>query len=350
MTPSTSSTFSSRVQHPAFGVLFACLASAGLLAACGGGGGTSSALSATGGVAPAPAVPTTTVSGSVVKGPVNGANVCAYKVTAAGKGDQIRCVASSAGGSYSMDIQYIGDVVIEATGGSYTDEATNTSRTLANPLQVVISSQGGNTTGVVTPLTSVAYSISRGLAGGVSSSNFASAANTVASQFRLAAGSNIASTVPTLGSGANTYGQALQAFSRFVANGGSFSNFVTWTNPTSFQAAYGTAYAAANGVTVSFNFDAASGTGTAVVGGTGAGGGSATCAVSVAGTIATSGVTVPVNYKYCIRGLNAADSCSASNGSINQAVQGQSGLAGVANLNYTYNSDCSGSLITIDLR
>ncbi len=346
---STPMTFMTCIKNPVFSVLCACLASAGLLAACGGGGGTSSPAAAP--ITTTPAVPTTTLSGSVVKGPVNGSNVCAYKAVAAtGKGEQIKCVASSASGGYSMDIQYIGDVVIEATGGSYTDEATNTTKTLTDALQVVVNSQGGNTTGIVTPLTSVAYSVSKSLSGGVSSGNFATAATTVATQFKLASGSNIASTVPTLGNGANTYGQALQAFSRFVANGGSFSNFVTWTNPGSFQAAYSTAYAAANGVTLSFSFDAATGTGSAVVGGTGAGGGTATCAVSVSGSIATAGITVPVNYKYCIRGLATADACTANNGSISQALQGQSGLAGVANLNYSYSNDCAGSLITIDVK
>src|SRR5689334_20703978 len=48
-------------------LLCASLATAGFIAACGGGGSS--------------APVTTTVSGSVVKGPVNGANVCAYKAT-----------------------------------------------------------------------------------------------------------------------------------------------------------------------------------------------------------------------------------------------------------------------------
>src|SRR5687767_6815003 len=90
-------------------VLLVCagLAAAGLIAACGGGSS---------------APPTTTsVSGSVVKGPVNGANVCAYKAISTGKGEQLACTTTTASGSYTLQIQYVGDVVIEATGGTYVD-------------------------------------------------------------------------------------------------------------------------------------------------------------------------------------------------------------------------------------
>ncbi|MES2941281.1 MAG: hypothetical protein V4772_00270 [Pseudomonadota bacterium] len=329
-----------RLHAPTFSLVSACLAAAGLLSACGG---DSSAPAA-------PVVATTTVSGTVVKGPVTGAKVCAYKAVAAGKGEEIKCATTAAGGLYSMDLQYEGDVVIEATGGTYTDEATNTTKTLSEPLQVVVASKGGSTTGMVTPLTSVAYSISKGLTGGVNSNNFTAAGNTVATQFKLGTGVNIATLAPTLGEAANAYGKALQALSRFVANGGNLGSFLTWTNPSSFQGVYSSAYAAANGVTLTFDFNPATGTGTTVVTGTGAGGGSATCAVNVSGTIATAGVSVPLNVKYCIRGLQSAAECTSGNASISQSLSGASGLAGAVNLNYSYSNDCSGALVTIDLK
>ena len=81
--------------HTPFALLCASLAAAGLVAACGGGSSSSG---------PA-AVTTTTVSGSVVKGPVNGANVCAYKATAAGKGDLLACVTTNSAGGYTMEAQ-----------------------------------------------------------------------------------------------------------------------------------------------------------------------------------------------------------------------------------------------------
>ncbi len=153
-----------RSRQPSLSLLTACLAAAGIVAACGG----------------SDSAPTTTVSGSVVKGPVNGAAVCAYKAVATGKGEQLKCTTTTSTGSYVMDVQYAGDVVIEAVGGTYTDEATNTTKTLSDPMQVVLTSQGGATTGMVTPLTSAAYSVSKGLSGGVSNANYGTAATSVA--------------------------------------------------------------------------------------------------------------------------------------------------------------------------
>ena len=104
-----------RSRQPSLSLLTACLAVAGIVAACGGSDST----------------PTTVVSGSVVKGPVSGATICAYKAVITGKGEQIKCATTSTTGSYVMEVQYVGDIVIEAVGGTYTDEATNTTRTLA---------------------------------------------------------------------------------------------------------------------------------------------------------------------------------------------------------------------------
>lgn len=326
-------------------------AAAALAAACGGSD------------SPAPA--TTTVSGSVVKGPVSGATVCAYKATAGGKGEQIKCATTGAGGSYSLDLQYSGDVVVEASGGTYTDEATGATKTLSDPMQVVVSSQGGNVTGMVTPLTSVAYSLSKSLGGGVTSSNFGTAASNVAAQFQLGSGVNIATTAPALGSGANSYGKALQGVSKFVANGGTLSGFIAWTDPNGLQASYTVAYNAANGGSTTFSFSGTAsngstvtgtgsvgsgGTGTVTVSGTGAGGGSATCAVAVNGSVTASGFSVPVNYKFCVRGLQTADQCSSGNASLSQAITSQQGLSGAANLTYTYGTDCTGSQFDINLK
>lgn len=340
--------------------LAAALAAAGLVAACGGSDSpTTTTATAT------PAATVTTVSGAVVKGPVTGSNVCAYKAAAGGKGDLIKCTTSATGGNYTMDLDYVGDVVIEAAGGSYTDEATNTTKTLSDPLQVVLSSQGGATTGMVTPLTSVAYSLSKNLSGGVSSSNFNSAASTVVTQFQLGTGVNLATTAPVVGASANAYGKALNGVSKYVANGGTLTSFVTWSNPAGIQGSYSTAYNAANGGSVSFNFSSTTGTGstvtgtgtisgagtgTLVVGGTGAGGGTATCAVAVSGSATVQGFTVPISTKVCVRGLQTAAECSSGNASISQALAGQSGLSGAVNLNYTYSNDCTGSQVTVDLK
>ncbi|WP_048437989.1 hypothetical protein [Caenimonas sp. SL110] len=322
-------------------LLCAALAAVGLIAACSDGGGTSTPAT------PAP-VATTAVSGSVIKGPVNGANVCAFKAVAAGKGDQLACTTTNSTGGYTLNLEYMGDVVIEASGGTYIDEATNVSTPLSTPLQVVIASNGSATTGMVTPLTSVAYSISKGLTGGVSSANFGTASSTVATQFQLGTGVNVATLAPTFGAAANAYGKALQAFSKYVANGGSFAAFVTWANPSSFAAAYSSAYVTINGNGITFTF-----TGTGIPGSSTGGTESCGITVSASGTVTTNGLTIPVNLpptKICITGVPAG-TCSAGNANLNSlAAAGSTPGAGYS-LNYTYAyaaGDCSGALVTVN--
>ena len=83
------------------------------LCACGGGGDA----------APA-AVETamSVISGSVVKGPVVSATVCAFELLPTGKGKGLACTLSGEDGSYSLDLPYTGPVIIEATGGHYGDQ------------------------------------------------------------------------------------------------------------------------------------------------------------------------------------------------------------------------------------
>ncbi|MRD46805.1 hypothetical protein GHT07_05930 [Caenimonas koreensis DSM 17982] len=320
------------VRRP-FLLLSAAIAASALIVACGGGGG--------GGT-----VTPTTISGSVVKGPVSAANVCAYKAVAGGKGDQLACTTTNASGAYSFDIQYTGDVVIEASGGTYVDEATHVSTALSTPLQVVIASSGGTATGIVTPLTSVAYSMAKGMSGGVSSANFSTAATNVATQFQLGS-INIATTAPTIGSSANVYGKALQAFSQFVAAGGSFSAFVTWTNPASFQSAYSSAYVVINGNSITFTF-----TGTGINPG---GGSTESCGITVAGsgTVSANGGSFPFTLpptKVCVTGLPTG-ACSAGNSQLQSLASSGATPAGNYSISYTYAyapNDCAGALVTVN--
>ena len=91
-----------------------------ILAACGGGGG--------GSVGPI-------VTGSVVKGPVSGATVCAYEITAGAKGAAIPadaaagatgsisggCYVTGADGSYALalPVSAAGEILLESTGGKF---------------------------------------------------------------------------------------------------------------------------------------------------------------------------------------------------------------------------------------
>ena len=104
-----------------------------LLAACGGGSGssatasggdvaTSAAPAATVVASGSPEVPAATpvahLSGSIVKGPVTGAQVCVYELIATGKGKQLGCTTSRADGSYTLSLEFAGEVVVEAVGGT----------------------------------------------------------------------------------------------------------------------------------------------------------------------------------------------------------------------------------------
>ena len=81
-----------------------------LVAACGGGNTATSNV----------------ISGVASKGPLNGATVCAYAITASGaQGAQIgNCATTDAVGNYKIDFgSYTGPVLFQATSGTYVDEA-----------------------------------------------------------------------------------------------------------------------------------------------------------------------------------------------------------------------------------
>lgn len=321
-------------------LLVGCLSAAGLLVACGGGSSTT---------------PTTTVSGSVVKGPVSGATVCAYKATSAGKGDQIKCVTSNSTGGYTMDLEYAGDVVIEASGGSYTDEATGAAKTLSDPLQVVVSSQGGAATGMVTPLTTVAFSLAKGMSGGVSGSNYTSAATNVAGQFQLGT-VNISTTAPVVSGGANPYGQVLRAVSQFVADGNPLGTLLSFGSPTTLQTALSSAYSTINGVPASFNFSSAGAItpSTPSAPTTPATPSTQSCGITVSGsgTVTTQGLTLPFSLpatRICVTGV-PANSCTAGNAGLQSIAAGAATTGGNYSLNYNYSyapGDCAGAIATV---
>jgi hypothetical protein len=314
--------------------LAASLAAAGLIAGCGGGDSYTAAANST-----------SNLSGSVVKGPVSSSDVCFYRIASGAKGDKISCVKTDSVGAYSATLDYVGDVLVEATGGSYTDEATGATTTLGDPLQVVVAAQSGSTVGYVTPLTTVAVSLSKGLSGGMSSTNFGAAAGNVVTQFQLGS-VDLAKSKPDVASGtADAYGKALRSISQYIKSGGTLKAFTEFKDPAGLSTAYSGAFKTATGQAVSFAFN---GSDKIVIGGTGAGGGSAVCAATVTGSATVSGITVPISYKYCIKGLKDASSCSSGNQSISQAISGQ--VVGGVNLTTSFSTDCSGSLLDITIQ
>lgn len=310
------------------------LAAAALLAACGGGGSS------------APAVASTTISGSAVKGPVNGATVT---VKDAATGATLGTTTTGTSGTYSLAVAFSGDVIVEVNGGTYTDEATGASTPLSTPLKVVLAANGGTVTGVVTPLTTMAFNSAFSSGTKPTSAGFNSVATTLAGQFKLT-GVNLATSVPTVSGSLDAYGKVLAGISRYLKDNGVALSSLTaaalsnaqWTT---FSGTFATAYNAANpGTPITYSFDGSK----MVISGTGAGGGSGTCGVTATGSVVSpgSGVPIPINLNYCVTGI-AAGSCVSSNSSLSSALSGAA-TPGVS-LTYTYSPTCSAGATPIVL-
>jgi hypothetical protein len=102
-----------------------------LLAACGGGGGGSSPDAPDNGPA--------TVGGYVVKGPVGSATVTLEAVSATGARTRLGQTSSAADGSYAFTVVPPAGAVLllTASGGTFTDEATGASAALTTPLRAL---------------------------------------------------------------------------------------------------------------------------------------------------------------------------------------------------------------------
>ncbi|MDP1954579.1 MAG: hypothetical protein Q8K71_08885 [Polaromonas sp.] len=340
------------------------LSTATLLVACGGGSDSD---------APAVVAPvSTTITGTAVKGPVEGATVTIKK---ASDGTTVATTTTTAGGAYTVSVPFQGDVVVEVSGGTYTDEATGTKTNLTSPMKSVLSVSGAQVTGVVTPLTTMAFTTSFPTGTAVTAAAFKTAASNLASQFQLA-GVDLTTTTPVVTGTTNAYGNALRAVSQYLKDNNTTLGTITnqtltqaqWAN---FSGKYSSAYQTANGQTVTYNISGntistsvtgagpdggtvtttTTGTDTTVAG-TGAGGGSGTCGVNASGVVSQSvggqAFSVPVNINLCVTGI-AAGSCEAGNAQLSQSLAGQQGLAGAVNLKYTYSASCAAGAINVAL-
>lgn len=317
---------------------FVAVSAALVLSACGGGSDTATP-------APAP-VTTTTISGSAVKGPVSGATVTVKNATS---GAVLGTTTTGLGGAYTLGVPYTGDVIVEVSGGTYTDEATGASTALSSPLRVVLNANGGSVTGIVTPLTTMAYTYAFQSGAPVTKAAFDTRSQALASQFGLT-GVDLASTLPQVTGTTNAYGDSLRALSRYMADNGRTLATITntvFTNAgdlSTFNTLYNEALAR-SGSSVRVNFTANGFN----LSGTGAGGGSGTCGVNVRGTVTANNFTVPLDLNYCVTGI-AAGSCTSGNASLAQALNGQQGVTGAANLAYTYSAACAAGAFTINLQ
>ena len=190
----------------------------------------------------------TTVTGAVVKGPVAGAQVCGYSVVANARGAALgSCVSTDANGHYSLSLPAgSGALWLEATGGSYTDEATSAAASLpaGSPLATLITANGASVAAMLTPLTTLALNTARatvGSSGTLDAAAFAAAAVQWLAAFNLPATLDIGSTAPSFGAGINAYGAALTVISQMVANGSSLAGILAATQPSALAADYATA-------------------------------------------------------------------------------------------------------------
>jgi hypothetical protein len=103
---------------------------------------------------------TTAITGLATKGPITGATVTAFAIRSdvTDTANPLGSAQTDAKGIYTVEtFGYKGPVVVEVTGGSYTDEISGAKVTLKTPLRAMFSSVGtGTTTIAVTPLTELA--------------------------------------------------------------------------------------------------------------------------------------------------------------------------------------------------
>ncbi|NDY90978.1 hypothetical protein [Ideonella livida] len=214
-----------------------CLA-AGLsltLAGCGGGGAQDE-----GGGTPPPA-DITVIEGAVVKGPVEGAEVCAHRPAGAGAGALLgACVRTAADGSYRLEVPAVsGLVLLQARGGSYVDETTGVRTTVAAEavLSTLATLTGGRFTAAVTPLTTLAANAT--LAdGSPSAAAFAAQLQTVRDTFGLPGALDLAATLPQVGVEGDAYAAALAVVSRMVADGLPLAELLSTVDPQALREAW----------------------------------------------------------------------------------------------------------------
>jgi hypothetical protein len=170
-----------------------------------------------------------TVSGTVVKGPVSGAAVAAYAVTNGTMGAQVGGGTTDSMGNFSISIgSYSGPMMLQASGGTYTDEAMGTAMAMQSgdvmACSIPSTAAGATNTGIqMTPVTTMAHSRVHHMTGGITDANIVAANAAMGAYFSV---SDILHTMPmdptVAGSGtgatqdAKNYGMAIAAMSQYA--------------------------------------------------------------------------------------------------------------------------------------
>ena len=193
------------------------------LAACGGGGGGGDTVVATGGI----------IGGTGFKGPVANATVTAYAVSGGSPGAQIGMASTDGSGRFSLPIgNHAGPVMLQLSGGTYTDEATGATMNMAagDVMTAILPTvaAGASISGVqITPLTAMARTAAQSLSGGMTDANIAAANTAVGTYFMVSdilrvqpMNPLIAGTGSTASQDAINYGMAMAAMSQYAKSQG----------------------------------------------------------------------------------------------------------------------------------
>jgi hypothetical protein len=128
------------------------------LTGCGGGGGggttsTSSTSNTTGSTDSS-----TIINGLASKGPISNGTASVYAISNGQMGNLLTTASTGQDGSFTANLgSYAGPIMVEVTGGSYTDEATGKTVQMGSMmLRTALSNAAGNVTVAVTPLTETA--------------------------------------------------------------------------------------------------------------------------------------------------------------------------------------------------
>lgn len=192
-----------------------------LATGCGGGGGAAVDGVGSGG--------TGYVVGVATKGPMSNATITAYGISNGQLGAQIATATTAADGAFTMPIgSYAGPMMLQVSGGSYTDEATGTAMSMApgDVMTAVIPSVAAGTTnsGVqVTPVTAMAQAMAQRMSGGMTEANIAAANTAMGSTFSVSDILHVQPMNPLVaGSGtgasqdAQNYGMTLAAMTKYA--------------------------------------------------------------------------------------------------------------------------------------
>ncbi len=188
------------------------------LTACGGGGGGGS----TSGGSNSP-TSVTIINGLASKGPISGGTASVYSITNGQMGNLLATATTASDGTFTANIgAYNGLLMVQVTGGSYTDEATGKTLQMGSlMLRTAVGAAAGNVNVAVTPLTEAAVQY---MNGNLTSNMILLANSLIATKFGM---SDIVQTFPqNVLSGANAsanssqtyYGLTLAAMSQMAAS------------------------------------------------------------------------------------------------------------------------------------